>query len=136
MTENDKRNEIIRVFRKYARLGLDGETLNPIQVYKRIDVVCISRRSKLDMLAVFDLLRILELNGENETIDAIKQVYFYGKNYRLTKTELGGRVSALAREKYCDDRTVYRRLERARDMYERIREKEGLILDGEYCDRK
>jgi hypothetical protein len=86
------------------------------------------------MLAVYDLLRILELNGERDTIDAIRQVYFYGKNYRLTKTELGGRVSAFAREKYCDDRTVYRRLEKARDMYEKIREKEGLILDASFGD--
>ena len=135
MESNDKRNEIVRIFRRYARLGIDGGRLNPIQVYKKIDVLCSSRRSKLDMLAVFDTLRILELNGDTDTLIAIERVYFDGKAHRITKYELGSRVSALARDQYCDDRTIYRRLQKARDLFEKIREKEGLILDMSYSSR-
>ena len=40
MEKSEQRNEIIRVFRKFARLGLDSERLNPAQIYKKIDVVC------------------------------------------------------------------------------------------------
>ena len=71
MQKNDKRNEIIRAFRKFARLGLDNETLNPIQVYKKINIICVSRRSRLDMLAVYDTIRLCFLNGEMDIIDAV-----------------------------------------------------------------
>jgi len=129
MEKNDKRNEIIRVFRKYARIGLLDCTLNPIQTYKKIDMLCVSRRSRLDMLAVFDTLRLLELDGDHDTLNAVFGVYFEGRAYRLTKHETGQRVCEIAREQYCDGRTIYRRLERARALYERVREREGLLLD-------
>lgn len=128
----DKRNEIIRAFRKYARLGLLDLDLNPIQIYKKIEVLCVSRRSRLDMFAVFDTLRLLELDGDDDTIEAIYAVYFEGKAYRLTKRESGRRVFEVAHEQYCDSRTIYRRLEKARTIYEKVREKEGLILDEKY----
>lgn len=133
--QNEKRNEIVRTFRKYARLGLVEASLNPIQIYKKIDVLCSSRRTKLDMLAVFDTLRLLTLAGEEETLLAVKSVYFAGKAHRLTKSERGRRVCDLATNQFCDDRTVYRRLRKARELYESVREKEGLILDGTYSER-
>ena len=132
MHKNEKRNEIIRVFRKFARLGLDSEMLNPIQVYKKIDVLCVSRRSRLDMLSVFDTMRLLWLNGETEIIESVRRVYFEGKAYRLTKYDIGTRVLSLAQSNHCDERTIYRRLERARAIYERIREREGLINDSPF----
>ena len=129
MDEKYTRNEIIRVFRKFARLGLANERLNPIQVYKKIEMLCISRRSRLDMFAVYDTLRILYLNDENEIIEAIFKVYFDGMAYRLTKQEKGVRVIQLAQQSHCDDRTIYRRLEKARNLYKQVRENEGLIED-------
>ena len=128
MDKNEKRNEIIRTFRKFARLGLDSESLNPIQAYKKIDILCYSHRSRLDMIALYDVMRLLWLDNEIETINAIKNVYFAGKAYRLTKHDISARVLALANENYCDERTIYRRLEKARELYVKIREREGLIL--------
>ena len=133
--QNAKRDEIVRIFRKYARLGLSDCNLNPIQIYKKIDVLCTSRRTKLDMLAVFDTIRLLSLKGDEETLLAIDKIYFAGKAHRLTKYERGRRVCDLASNQYCDDKTVYRRLKKARDVYEKVREREGLILDGVYSDR-
>ena len=132
MVKNEKRNEIVRIFRKYARIGLADARLNPIQAYKKIDILCTSRRSKLDMLAVYDTLRLLFLDGDEETLDAIFKVYFSGRQYRLSGREMSERVARLAKEQYCDDRTIYRRLEKARKIYERVREREALILEGEY----
>ena len=129
MNEKYTRNEIIRIFRKFARLGLANEQLNPIQVYKKIEMLCISRRSRLDMLAVYDTLRLLMLNDEKEIIKAVFEVYFDGDSYRSTKQERGANVLRLANEQHCDDRTIYRRLERARALFERVREGEGLIND-------
>jgi hypothetical protein len=129
MQKADKRNEIIRSFRKFARLGLDNELLSPIQVYKKIDFLCISKRSRLDMLSVYDTLRLLWLNDEKSTIEAIKSVYFDKKAHRLTKHDISTQVLSLAQENHCDERTIYRRLERARQIYEKIREREELLLD-------
>ena len=130
MDEKYTRNEIIRIFRKFARLGLANERLNPIQVYKKIEMLCVSRRSRLDMFAVYDTLRLLYLNHEHEIIEAIFKVYFDGMAYRLTKQEKGARVIKLAMESHCDDRTVYRRLEKARNLYKQVRDSEGLIDDA------
>ena len=132
MVKNEKRNEIVRIFRKYARMGLADARLNPIQAYKKIDILCTSRRNKLDMLSVYDTLRLLFLDDDEETLDAIFKVYFSGRQYRLSGREMSEHVARLAKEQYCDDRTIYRRLEKARKIYERVREREALILDGEY----
>ena len=129
MVKDDKRNEIIRIFRKYARLGLARERVNPIQKYKIIDACLLSRRSKLDMLAVSDLLRLLEIAGEDEILRAIEEIYFATAKQRISKKEISERVRRLAFECFCDERTIYRRLERAREMYEKIRAREGLFWD-------
>lgn len=129
MANNNERNEIIRVFRKFARLSIDFERLNPMQAYKRIELLCTSRRSRLDMLAVYDMLRLLYLSDEAEIVDALYRVYFKGKGHRLTKHDIGARVLTLANENFCDERTIYRRLERARRLYERVRERVGLLED-------
>lgn len=130
MENNEQRNEIIRVFRKYERLGLSSKGLNPIQIYKKIDVLCVSRRSKLDMLAVFDTLRILAVQNDAESIEILYRVYFVGVEYRLTKIETGRRVALCARDMFCDERTIYRRLEKIRKIYFQIRQEEGLLWDG------
>ena len=134
MVNSDKRNEIIRAFRKFARLGLAEMSLNPIQAYKKIELLCVSRRSRLDMLAVYDTLRLLALSGEDEVLYAVECVYFAGKSHRLTRCESSDRISRVALEEFCDDGTVYRRLEKARALYEKVRAKEGLLLDGILAD--
>lgn len=130
MVKNEKRDEIIRTFRKFARMGLSHQELNPIQMYKRIDILCSSRRLKIDMFSVFDTMRLLALNGESDTIEAVYNVYFGDASFRLTKNEISRRIAKLSLEQHCDERTVYRRLERARTLYERIRTREGLLSDG------
>ena len=127
MVKNEKRNEIIRIFRKFARIGLAYQELNPMQMYKRIDILCSSRRLKIEMLSVFDTMRLLAVNGEKEIIEAVYEVYFKGVARRLTQKEISERVYKIANEQHCDIRTVYRRLERARNIYLRVYEQEGLL---------
>jgi hypothetical protein len=85
------------------------------------------------MISVYDTLRLLSLNGEDDVLDAVFSVYFDGMAYRLTKQEKGERVIRLAQNLHCDSRTVYRRLEKARELYKEVRKKEGLITDDP-CD--
>ena len=134
MQKENSTNEIIRVFRKFARLGLANENASPLRIYKKIEVLCPARRSRLDMLAVYDALRLLKLNGEDEVVEAVSKVYFEGMAYRLTKHEKGARVAHLANLRHCDERTVYRRLERARNLYEKIREQEEKQFDELYLE--
>ncbi len=129
MQKENSTNEIIRVFRKFARLGLNNEHASPIRIYKKIEVLCPSRRSRLDMLALYDTMRLLKLNGEDEVVDAVSKVYFEGTTIRLTKQEKGARVLKLAFSNHCDERTVYRRLEKARALYQKIREQEEKQFD-------
>ena len=127
---DDKSRDVVRAFRKYARLGLTSGGLNPIQQYKRIDMMCVSRRAKLEMLAVFDTLRFLEINEDQNTLDAINSVYFSNPSYRLLRYDIGVAVRACATEQFCDERTIYRRLQKARQLYLKLHQMEGLAWDG------
>ena len=127
MQRTNNRENIIRIFRKFASMGFYNHNYNPIQVYKKIDMFCISRRSKLDMLAVFDTLRLLTLLGEVDTVKCIEMVYFSNLTQRLSRQEMGRGISKCALELFRDERTVYRKLEYARDLFEQIRENVGLI---------
>lgn len=127
---NEKSKDAVRAFRKYARLGLTSGTLNPIQKYKRIDMMCVSRRSKLEMLAVFDTFRLLEISGDQSTIYAVNSVYLRNLSHRLLRHDIGNAVRACATEQFCDERTIYRRLEKARELFLHLHKNEGLAWDG------
>lgn len=129
MKKNEERDEAARVFRKFARLGLARERLNPMRIYKIIDVCCASKRSKLDMLAVYDTLRLLDLSGDSEISSAVREIYFSTASHRLAKNEITHRICRYAAENYCDERTVYRRLDKARRLYLSLRGKEGLLWE-------
>ena len=127
---NEESKDAVRAFRKYARLGLTSGTLNPIQKYKRIDMMCVSRRSKLEMLAVFDTFRLLEISGDQSTIYAVNSVYLRNLSHRLLRHDIGNAVRACATEQFCDERTIYRRLEKARELFLYLHKNEGLAWDG------
>ena len=129
MVKNVERDEIMRTFRKFARLGLAREYLNPLRVYKIIDACCTAKKSKLDMIAVYDTLRLLELNGSPEIVSAVREIYFSTASHRLAKNEISLRICRYAVDNYCDERTVYRRLTKARQTYIKIRNNVGLLWD-------
>lgn len=104
-----------RAFRDYARLGLCSSA-------SALDIVCKIRgtcgdSAALDMLAVFDTLRLLELAGEKDALRAVRDIYFATAKKKIHSNEITLRIRSLADELHCDDRTVYRRLARARDMW-------------------
>ncbi len=109
-------------FRNYARLGLAGcESI--------LDVICRLRgmcrdSSLLDMLAVFDTLRLLELSGDKDSVCAVKEVYFATAKSRIKVNVISYRIRRLACELHIDDRTVYRRLQKARKLWVLLRSNE------------
>ena len=128
MKKDLEKEEIAKSFRKYARFGLDREGLDPLRVLRVIDVCFASQKNKLDMLAVLDTMRLLELNGEGECASAVRAVYFATATHRLAKNEITRRIRRHATENYCDERTVYRRLARAKELYLKVRAKENSIV--------
>ena len=115
MKRNIMSEKAALAFRNYARLGLCSSA-------SALDVVCRIRgtcgdSAALDMLAVFDTLRLLGLAGESDTLRAVHDIYFATANRRIRSNEITLRIRRLADELHCDDRTVYRRLGKARDMW-------------------
>ena len=111
-----------RAFRNYARLGLVGSR-SAIDTVCRIRGIC-SDSAALDMLAVFDTLRLLEFLDDMIALRAVRDIYFATAGSKLHSNEITLRIRRLADEMHCDDRTIYRRLKKARDMWEYIRARE------------
>ncbi len=105
-----------QVFRKYARLGLDRRKLSPFEAYAVMRGVSRSEREALELLAVYDTVRLLSLT-DPETEKALRAVYFFDRGRKPLKNQIGYRVLSFADENYCDERTVYRRLRKAKEMY-------------------
>ncbi len=111
-----------RAFRNYARLGLVGSR-SAIDTVCKIRGIC-SDSTALDMLAVFDTLRLLEFLGDMIALRAVRDIYFATAGSKPHSNEITLRIRRLADEMHCDDRTVYRRLKKARDMWEYLRARE------------
>ena len=114
-------------FRTYARLGLYREE-SLLGVVCRIRGIC-NENTALDMLAVFDTLRLLEISGETLVLRAVKEMYLYPRAYK--KNQFSLRLRRLADELNCDDRSIYRYLKKARDLWHALRQKEKQQTAGE-----
>lgn len=104
-------------FRRYAQLGFDRRALTVFEAYEAISGCCRSRESTLDMLAVYDTLRLLCESGREDCVCAVYEVYFSAERRALCRNDLSYRVRRHAYETSCDERTVYRRLRRAAELY-------------------
>ena len=124
MTISEKQIEkykIISAFRKYTRLGLATQKLSLLEVYERIRGVCKSEEEALDLLAVYDTVRLLKLSGKNDIIKAVRAIYFSYLKGIAKKNDISLRVIRYAYENHCDERTVYRQLQYARHIYKLVR---------------
>jgi hypothetical protein len=122
MKKDTMTEKAARALRNYARLGLVGSR-SAIDTVCKIRGIC-NDSAALDMIAVFDTLRLLEFLGDKIAVHAIHDVYFATANKKTRSNEITLRIRRLADEMHCDDRTVYRRLQKARDMWEFIRSRE------------
>ena len=116
-----EKSRIIFAFRKYTRLGLANESLSPFDAYDRIRGVCKSKSDALDLLAVYDTLRLLRLSGKKDVIRSVYAVYLCELGRRPKKNEISQKVLRHAFENHFDERTVYRQLEYARKLYKMLR---------------
>jgi hypothetical protein len=108
-----------RAFRDYARLGLCG-SCSALEIICKIRGIC-NDESGLDMLAVFDTLRLLEASGESDALKAVRAIYFQTATDRIRANEISLRIIRLSDELHCDERTIYRKLARVRAMWQTLR---------------
>ncbi len=129
MKRDAMRERAEAAFRNYARLGLAGSR-SMLDVIFRLRGMC-RDGTMLDMLAVFDTLRLLELSGDIDSVRAVREVYFATARKRIRLNEITFRIRRLADELHIDDRTVYRRLQKARGLWALLRSNEKAQTAGE-----
>ena len=129
MKKDFLKEKAAQAFRCYARLSLCNCN-SALQILCRIRGIC-GDSTALDMIAVFDTLRLLELDGDTLALRAVKEIYFATASKRIRAGEISLRIRRLAWEEHCDDRTVYRRLEKVRRVWEFVREREKKQTAGE-----
>lgn len=110
----------------YARLGEMSGCATPFELYKRIEGACAGNTQlALDVWSVCECLFILYINKEYEVLSALREIYFlpFAKDLecRITRNRITELIRRFAMENYLDERTVYRRLHRARQLWLDIR---------------
>jgi len=111
---------------RYARLNVSRGCEDSLDIYRRIEGVCGNNRElALDLLAVRDLVMILILEGDEGTLKALNEIYFvpFAKcpQKQIRKNTMSYMILRFAYENNVDERTVYRRLQKARMIWEKTR---------------
>ena len=111
---------------RYSRLNVSSGCVDPLETFRRIDGMCGSNREvALDLLAVRDLIMILKLQNDLLTLNVLNEIYFEPfarKTQRLLdRNEMSYRILRFACENHIDERTVYRKLQKARTIWCKVR---------------
>ena len=112
-----KRDRMTGAIRRYCRLGLHRPEVDTVTAVKLIAGCSTSPERVRELLAVRDMLLILRVRGEEETLDALRQIYFLEEKLLHRKNEVSMRVLRYATDHHWDERTVYRRLHAAKRLY-------------------
>ena len=107
-------------FQKYARLCRDADEISYFSLSARLKGCCKTQREALKILAVKDLFDMLNASGKSETVDAIKAVYCSNFGRTPRKNDISYRVRKFALEHHLDERTVFRKIEEAKKLYENL----------------
>ena len=111
-----KRDVAASMFRRYARLGLDRSEIKPFDAYRVIRGVSRNENEAFALLGVYDMMRLMTLT-DKECAEAVRAVYFAEGGRTPKRNQTGMRVLRFATEHSCDERTVYRRLRTAKELY-------------------
>ena len=109
----------------YVRIGAYVECANPFEFTKRLEGACGKNKSlAADLWTVYQTLFLLRMQNERDVLQAIYSVYFQpfckAASKKELKNEISYRIRRFAIENYVDERTVYRWLKRARDIFFKI----------------
>ena len=110
----------------YSRLNLSSGRHSSLDVYRIIDGACGKNRElALDLWATRELITILKIRKDELTLRALNDIYFapFSKNSqrRIKKSEMSDRILRFSSDNYLNERTVYRKLKKARELWFNIR---------------
>ena len=113
------KNEVnaVAAFRKYARYGYDKARLDIFDICNIALGATAGKNDAAELVAVYECLKALEYSGRAETAQAVRAVYFRYADRPLKKNEIAWRVRRFAIEGYMDERTVYRHLKLAKELF-------------------
>ena len=112
-----KNLDCVSAFRKYARYGFDKAGLDLFEMCDLARGAAPSKESALALVAVYQTMQMLECLGRKETADVVRAVYFRFPDRPIRKNDISWRVSRFAFESYMDERTVYRHLRAAKELF-------------------
>ncbi len=110
-------DEAIRAFLKYARFGFDRRGLSSLEAARRFRGCSSSDAEALRLLCVYDMLRVLEAQGKEEYAEAVRAVYFSRLGRTPRKNDIVFAVRRFALANHMDERTVWRKIEYAKALY-------------------
>ena len=119
MNKAEHRRRLARTFEKYIRLGLYDSSLDVFTVCQRIKMSCASSDSACDLFAIWELIRLLKSEGKREELRIFCEVY-RGSRRRYSGS-IKDAVIACSLRRFCDERTVYRKLAYVEKRYDQIR---------------
>ena len=122
MRECTKRRTITRALVLYQRLGFCERSSFPFSVYGRIVGVCGKNRELAnDLWAIHETLLVLNVTNNRDVLKVVDYIYFrpFQKNIssKDRKNEISYRIVKYAKENYMDERTVYRKLQKAKEIF-------------------
>ena len=120
MKGSRRRRELSRVFEKYFRLGLHKSGADVFSICRRIRGACGSLSAAEDVFAVWELCRMLRLEGRLDELKTFECIYL--NDIKMRDNDISGRVLVYAQREFCDPRTVYRRLAYIEKRYHEIRD--------------
>ena len=120
----------VRAFRKYFKYSSGFENMTYFQICDRLRGACRSEEDAIRVLAVYDTLISLRALGKSECVDAISFVYFVKPGRPPKANEISFRVRRFARLNSMDERTVYRRIAEAKELYLALLEQKMRAYSG------
>ena len=104
-------------FRKYARYGYDKTDFNIFEICEAARGASSNKKEAAETVAVYLTLKTLEFTGREEIAATVRKVYFKYASRPLKKNEISWRVRRFAADYYMDERTVYRHLKSAKELF-------------------
>ena len=122
MKKCKERRTITRALVLYQRLGLCECSSFPFYLYERINGACGKNRDLAnDLWAIHETLLHLRVINDNDALKAVHHIYFRPFQRNISskdiKNEISYRIIKYAKENYMDERTVYRKLQKAKKIF-------------------
>ena len=138
MKKDHIRDYATEAFRFYARMGCPTykqaeeairqeaydkyELSEPQYIIKRADVAVAQKAPELaDIAAVEETLRLLEYGGEGHIAKVVREVYFHMPGQPLERGDIEARVNRLSLHMPAGERSIYRWLKKARQLFAAVR---------------